>query len=58
MSEQKNKQGIAETTRFCCVEEQGKELKKRKKKKKVEFPEKVPLLMPCGYHIAVYKVGP
>lgn len=28
----KNKQGIAETTRFFCVEEQGKELKKGKKK--------------------------
>lgn len=28
----KNKHGIAETTRFCCVDEQGKELKKEKKK--------------------------
>lgn len=57
MTERKNKRGIAETTRFCCVEEQGKELKK-KKKKGVEFPEKVPLLVPCGYHISVYKAGP
>lgn len=52
-----NKQEVAETTRFCCVEEQGKELKKGKKKKKVEFPEKEPLLMPCGCHIAVCKAG-
>lgn len=48
-----NKQEVAETTRFCCVEEQGKELKK----KEVEFPEKEPLLMPCGCHIAVCKAG-
>lgn len=27
-----NKQEVAETTTFCCVEEQGKELKKEKKK--------------------------
>lgn len=51
-----NKQEVAETTRFFCVEEQGKELKKEKKKK-VEFPEKEPLLMPCGCHIAVCKAG-
>lgn len=50
-----NKQEVAETTTFCCVEEQGKELKKEKKK--VEFPEKEPLLMTCGCHIAVFKAG-
>lgn len=44
-----NKQEVAETTRFCCVEEQGKELKKGKKKKKLNFLKK----SLCLCHVAV-----
>lgn len=43
-----NKQEVAETTRFFCVEEQGKELKKEKKKK-LNFLKK----SLCLCHVAV-----